>query len=120
MNPSFNSFVCAVLQVEIVIVNELLWDGYQRYISSEASIVVPVGLNGRNTFGDSGVVDGDDDEILSVLQRCGGFAIEGCKAPFMFTEELTIYPNVGAIVGSSYMDKGALRVVGLKVKIALI
>jgi hypothetical protein len=107
MDITFDQVVVGAAEMQIVIVDELRWNFDERDVASKAAIVPPVGLQGGNAVGDTGVVDGEDDEVAAVFEGTGNIAIEWSEAAFVLTDFLGVNPDESTVVGGADVEESA-------------
>jgi len=111
---AFDGFVVGAAEVQVVVVDELCGDFDERDISGKAAVVPPVGLQGGDTVGDAGVVDGEDDEVFAVFEDAGDLAVEGSEAALVLADFFRINPDEDAVVGGAEVEERAdLRLRGV-------
>src|ERR1700738_2512383 len=87
----------AVLEVDVVVVDEGGWDGYEREVAGKTAVVHPVDAHGWDAIEEAGCVYGDDDEVGAGVQNRAGFAVEGGVAALVIADAFAVDPDMGAI-----------------------
>ena len=73
----------AMIQMQVIVVNELLRHIHKRHIPGESAVVKPIRIHGGNAVSLPGIVYRNHREVLPGMQEFGDFAIEWSEAAFV-------------------------------------
>jgi len=108
MHPAIDFISRSSLQMKIEFIDVAVWNFDERDFAGQATIIPPVRLQCGHAIREPGAVHGDDGKVISISKGLRDFAIESCKASFVFADGVAIDPEIGAIICRSNVQEDAL------------
>ena len=82
-----------------------VWNLDQFHVASDASVVPPIEKLSRHRIGMTFVIYLHNDHVFTFLQQFANVEVEGCEAPYVMAQLVTVQPHVAVVVYSAEVEE---------------
>ena len=120
MDVAFQLVGGAAFELKRVVVNVGVGEFDQGDGAGDATVIPPVGLDGGNAVDGALVIDGGDDEVVSIFHDTGDLAVERREAAFVIADMLVIDEDVSGVIDRAEVDEEVRVRLRVVLEVALI